>query len=178
MDGSNICSCVKHLAEPTKWLGETLGFWIQTLILGISAVAAVWIIKASSKQEKRRATVDLVLDQQHDVAFHDARVALNKMREAGDTKLSRFASQPDSLEYKNILMVLNTHEFTASGIRQGAFDEKIYKTMRFSTIANDWKSLCAFIFDFRIIHGKKETLFQDFQWLNDRWEKKPLKADR
>jgi hypothetical protein len=165
------------VAESVKWLGESPGFWVQTFVLFVSAVAALWLIKSSTKIEKRRATIDLVLHQQHDAAFQDARVWLNKMREE-KMELSVFASKPDSAEYKHIMLVLNTHEFVASGIREGAFNEDTYKRMRYSTIRNDWKSLCAFIKDFRIIHDNRETLFQDFQWLNSKWEKSALASDR
>jgi hypothetical protein len=48
-------------AAPLKFLGETLGFWIQTGALTISAVAALWLISATRRDNKRRATIDLVI---------------------------------------------------------------------------------------------------------------------
>lgn len=167
---------ILDVPEPTKWLGETVGFWVQTAVLAVSAIAAIWIILANTKQEKRRATIDLVLEQKRDATLKAARSALTKMHEAGEKNLSKYLDDPECDQYKAILLVLNTHEFVASGIREGAFDEATYKRIRFSTLRKDWDALCAFVLEFRRVRGSR-TLFQDFQWLNGRWEKKPLKAD-
>ena len=58
----------------------------------------------------------------------------------------------------------------------GPFHEKTYKRLRYSVLKKDWGALCGFILEFRRTHGSP-TLFQDFQWLSSRWEKKPLQAD-
>jgi hypothetical protein len=165
-----------HVAEPAKWLGETAGFWIQTLAFLISAFGGIWIIRARGTQEKRRATVDLVLEQKRDADLGEARRIVRKMHADGETNSARHIASPDSPEFKAILLVLNTHEFVASGIRSNALDENIYKRLRFSTLRKDWDGLCGFILEFRRVRASK-TLYQDFQWLNDRWEQCPLKAD-
>ena len=164
------------VAEPARWLGETGGFWVQTSVLAVSAIAAIWIILANTKQEKRRATIDLVLEQKRDATLKEARALLTRMHESHETNLSKYLDKPESEEYRAILLVLNTHEFVASGIREGAFDKKTYKRIRFSTLRKDWDALCAFVMEFRRVRNSR-TLFQDFQWLNSRWEKKPLEAD-
>src|SRR5258708_6378023 len=168
-----MCS---NAAEPLRWLGETVGFWIQTLILAVSAIAALLLIKSSNRQERRRATVDLVLEQKRDTDLREARHLVTKMHVDGETNLAKHLEDPESPEFKAILLVINTHEFVAGGIRSRAFDEEAYKRLRYSTLRKDWEALCAFILEFRRARGSK-TLYQDFQWLNGRWEKKPLKAD-
>lgn len=165
------------IAEPTKWLGETIGFWIQTSVLAVSAVGAIWIIKASKNQEKRRATIDAVVDQKRNKELQDARLLIQKLHETGEKNFSRYLANIDSPEYQAIVLTLNTYEFMAVGIRAGALDEKTYKRLRCSTLLKDWEALCAFVVDFRRAKGRA-SLFQDFQWLNDRWVKKPLKTDQ
>ena len=168
---------VPSVPESSRWLGETVGFWIQTLILAVSAGAALWIIKANTKQERRRATVDLVMDQKRDVALRAARSIVTKMHEQQESNLAKYLEDTESEQYKAILLVLNMHEFVASGIREGAFDEYIYKRLRYATLIKDWEILCAFVMEFRRAHSIS-SLFQEFQWLSDRWRKDPLKTDR
>jgi hypothetical protein len=74
------------------------------------------------------------------------------------------------------MRVLNMHEFAASGIREGAFCEKTYKRIRYSTVRKDWSALCGFVMEIRKRRAS-QTLFQEFQWLNERWAKDTLKAD-
>jgi preprotein translocase subunit Sss1 len=112
------------VAEPVRWLGETIGFWIQTAILTVSAVGAVWIVAARGSQEKRRATVDLIIEQKRDEALQNARLVLRKMHEAGEKNLAKHLEKPDSEEYKSILLVLNGYEFVSCGIRSGALPRK------------------------------------------------------
>src|ERR1700675_370809 len=114
------------LAEPCKWLGETVGFWIQTLVFLASAIGGIWIILARGSQEKRRATVDLVLEHIHDASMRDAELLVTMLHESGEQNLAKYLGDPKSEQYKAIMRVLNMHEFAASGIREGAFDEKTY----------------------------------------------------
>ena len=169
--------CTSVIAEPSRWLGETIGFWIQTLILAVSAIAAIWIILASKTQEKRRATIDLVMDQKRDRALQDARQMLLKMHESGEKNFARHLQDASSVEYKSILLVLNAYEFLATGTREGAFDEYTYKRLRYSNLLRDWNNLCPSVMAFRKMKNIN-GLFQEFEWLARRWLKKPLKDDK
>lgn len=105
-----------------------------------------------------------------------ARQLILKMHESGENNLSKYLDKPESEEYKAILLSVNTYEFMSSGIREGAFDEATYKRIRYSTVLKDWGALGGFIVEFRRAK-KRNTLFQDFEWLHDRWKANPLKAD-
>jgi hypothetical protein len=163
-------------AEPIKWLGETIGFWIQTLVLAVSAIAGIWIIGASKKQEKRRATIDLVMDQKRDQVLVAARRLIMALHEGGENNFAKYLEDHTSEEYKAILFVLNAYEFVGSGVREGAFDEDTYKRLRHANVLRDWDNLCPFVLAFRKQKGIK-ALFQEFEWLVKRWRKNPLKAD-
>lgn len=164
------------VAEPFKWLGESIGFWIQTVILGISAGGGILIIRSRGKQEGRRATVDLIVRQNGDPELNKAKAVIRGMHERHETNFAKHLQHPESEEFKDILLVLNTYEFIASGIRTHAFDEDVHKRLRCSSVIRDWEALDGFVADFRI-DKRKATLFQDFEWLYKRWKKSPLKAD-
>jgi len=168
--------CADEIAGPVKWLGETIGFWVQTFILFISALAATWVIRSSKTQEKRRATIDVVMHQKSDDKLIEARSVLLGLLDRGEGNFAKYLESTSSKEYKSILLVLNGYEFVGSGVREGAFDENTYKRLRHAMVLRDWDNLSAFVLAFRR-QKSLEGLFQEFEWLVRRWRKSPLKTD-
>ncbi len=114
-----------------------------------------------------------------------AKTILLKLVQAKDTKLARFLGDKESEEYKAIMTILNTNEFVACGIIGKAYDEKLYKRMACAITIRDWQVLHGFIEEFRncieeqkLDNSEKQTFFQDFQSLAEKWEKKPLKPSK
>ena len=164
------------------WLGETKGFWVQTGALFLSAIGAVWIVFSRSRSERRRATVDLVLQHKRDNELVEAKRHLLSLFDKGQKNFAGFLNQEDSPEYKTIMKVLNMHEFVAAGIREKAYDEKLYKRMQCSVTIRDWDALNGFVTELRTqirakIDDKNDgkTFYQDFEWIALKWKKKPLK---
>ena len=89
---------------------------------------------------------------------------------------TRFACNPSAEENGYILTILNNHEFSASGIKDGVFDECTYKRMLCSVIIKDWNSLKAYITELRNTRNH-QTLFQEFEWLANRWSENPLNLE-
>ncbi|MGB8129923.1 MAG: DUF4760 domain-containing protein [Candidatus Angelobacter sp.] len=162
----------------TEWklLGETGGFWVQNAILAVSAFLGILTIKSSGRQERRRATIDLVIHQTKDPELIEARQHFHELLGAGESNFCKHLDDNTSQAYKSVMAILNAYEFAASGIREAAFDEYTYKRNRYSTVLKDWAALRAFVMEFRY-KKKISTLFQEFEWLARRWEKRPLKAD-
>lgn len=48
------------------FLGETIAFWVQTGILFSSALIAIYVIYHNGKMARRRATIDLIINEQKD----------------------------------------------------------------------------------------------------------------
>ncbi len=161
--------------DKVAFLGESLGFWLQTIGVLISAGAAVFVILINGRQARMRATIDLVLEQKKDQTLIDARKHVLELISAQGI-LSRHLDDPNSVSYREIQTTLNNYEFIATGIREGALDEKIYKRMRYSIVVKDWEKLQGFVTEARTKKARP-TLYQEFQWLGERWKKKPLKAN-
>jgi hypothetical protein len=157
-----------------KFLGETAGFWVQTVILFVSAIAAIWVIYANGHAEKRRATVDLVIQQKQDKELQDALLHIRELREKKVSNFAKYLEDHNSVDFKAIIRVLNNYEFIASGIEEGAFDEELFKRMQHSVLLNNWGALCGFVMEFRR-QNSLPTLFQEFQKLARKWESHPLK---
>lgn len=166
--------------ESTKiilWLGETIGFWVQTGAFILSAFGAIAIIYNNSHQAKKRATIDLVLHElsnpeiveakRHVISYHDNHTDF--------TKLS-CEENKDMPENGYIRTVLNNYEFIAAGIKEGAFDEEIYKRMKRSILIRDWDALSAYVAEVRR-RTHREKIFIEFQWLAERWKKSEIKPE-
>jgi len=92
--------------------------------------------------------------------------------------LAKWASkeQASSPEAKAILLILNDYEFVAAAMRDKAFNLCLYKRMRYSVVVNDWDALRAFVHEKRQ-EVRRKTLFQEFEWMANKFKKKPLKND-
>lgn len=164
----------ERIIKTVGWLGETWGFWIQSGAFILSALAGVAVIYYNGAQSRTRATIDLIINQKGD---KDLLAAIEKVYSMQREKVqfSTFANQSDSEEHKCILRVLNNHEFISLGIRQNVFNEKIYKLMQYSNVMKVWNSSGGIIADIRHASGK-QTVFQEFEWLANRWKKSPIKT--
>jgi hypothetical protein len=164
--------------------------WFQNLILAFSAAIAIWTISSSSRHERRRATVDIVRDQQKDEILIAARATIRGLEDAnGKIDFDSLLAKKDSAELRAIYNVLNSYEFIASGMRTGAFDENTYKRMYYHTVTDHWIQFQEFVEKYRRKTEEEyrrqnrkdvsaDTLFQDFQSLATKWLKHPLKRNR
>ncbi len=158
-------------------LGETIGYWVQTVAIVASAGFAGWQIKALRKQNtsndtqwKQRATIDAVMADRKDGNLILSRRRYAKMKQANvDFDALGAAPLLDNEDANHaILDILNNYEFMAAGIKEGAFDEQIYKRMKCSLIVADWEILNIYI---RALRKREDRpkLFIEFQWLAEKW---------
>jgi hypothetical protein len=162
--------------------------WFQNAILVFSAWIAIRTLSSSSRHERRRATVDIVRDQQKDDVLIKARATIRSVQDAsGKIDFNPILAQKDSAELRAIYDVLNSYEFMASGLRTGAFDEETYKRMYYNTVVSHWSLFHEFIEKYREKFKKENpgvaglaagTLYQDFQTLATNWLQYPLKRIR
>ncbi|MEK6293844.1 MAG: DUF4760 domain-containing protein [Paraburkholderia tropica] len=171
----------QQIAKTVGWLGETWGFWIQTGAFLISALAGVAVIYYNGKQGRTKALIDLIIQQKTDHKLLEATQQVFVLHR-NNMQFSRYVpsnlTDPDEIATREaIIMVLNNHEFIALGIRQGAFDEKIYKRMQCSNVLKVWDAARGFVNEVRQME-KKDTFFQELEMLAERWKKKPVKPNR
>ena len=150
--------------------GETIGFWIQTVAFVFSAVGAILIIYRNDRQARKRATIDLVLHNNTNTELNEAKKKIASYHAAG-TNLSQYACKDlsEKPESQYMMTLLNNYEFIASGIKEGAFDEDIYKRMNRSVLIRDWEAMNSFVVELRKIF-KKDTIYSEFEWLNNKWK--------
>lgn len=159
-------------AALTTFANTDLGFWIQTGAFFLSALGAVGVIWHNGALAKKRALIDLILEQKADPQLVADIQRVYRLAEGGNHLSSMVAT--DSEDRRSILNALNSQEFIAVGIRLRAFDEKVYKQMQCSNIIKLWTATSGFIHEIRRMDGKN-TIFQDFECLALRWEANPIK---
>ncbi|MBK1780591.1 DUF4760 domain-containing protein [Advenella sp. WQ 585] len=155
-------------------LGETYGFWTQTGAIVISAIIAFFMWRHQATQARRRATIDVILDERNNDKLNKAKARIYEILDIPNYNFMDGYNNDESEDKKLILMVLNQKEFIAKGIRCKAFEEEIYKDTQYSNNMKIWRATKPLIMEIRRKTGR-ETLFQEFEWLARRWEKKPLK---
>ncbi|MDX8399003.1 MAG: DUF4760 domain-containing protein [Gallionellaceae bacterium] len=188
------------LSNGTVLCEQAVSYWggIQTAAIVVSAAAAIWMIhsmnalaKVRAEEDRdaaiaraevdrevsrRRATVDLVLHQKRNLILVEAEKEFYKLEKAG-VNFTAFACDSSKTENNCIIEVLNNHEFVASGLKDGAFDEESYKRMMHSIVTKDWELLKAYVTELRSSR-KHHTLFQEFEWLAEKWKADPLKPNK
>lgn len=148
----------------------------KTIVLTISAIIALIAVINHARTSRRQATIDLVIHQKNDEHLSEARDIVTRLN--SDNELTTYAhSQNKGSDERNaILAVLNNYEFIATGMRESAFDLKLYKRMSYSIVVSDWRALKPFIYDLRR-QVDRDTIFQEFEWLAGKFCKEQLKAD-
>ncbi len=129
----------------------------------------------SRAQARKRATVEMLLKLSLDSDYILHRNKFIELMRTEDN-LGKFAGKNHS-ESENAMVlcrILNYHEYIATGIAEGAFDECIYKRMSYSNCLRDWNRLKGFVNELRTIEGSS-TIFQEFESLSARWKRDPLK---
>ena len=138
----------------------------------VSAFIGIWTIGSSSRNEKRRATVDIVRDQTTDSRLKSAREKFRHLRNTKADFAALFQDQ-NAQDFLDVREVLNSYEFMAAGVREKAFDEMTYKRMYFTNVVTDWPILKPFVMEYRKSRGP--TVYQEFEWLASRWTDSRLK---
>lgn len=171
------------------YLGETLGFWLHTGAVFLSAMATAGLCLYAARQlrllriqsdrnevqARRRATVDVVINENRDAELKAARAVFAGMHE-DQVNFTPFACRDlvDHAEQnRTILAVLNQYEFIAAGIREGAFDEGVYKRMKRSLLIRDWDALAPYVVELRR-QSRRNRLFAEMEWLANRWRDEPV----
>lgn len=151
------------------------GLCIQAGALFVSLVAASLIINWNIRIARRRATLDILLNEQtHEGAIKD-RTTFEQIKEkAAQDKadLSEWAS-PEKIstkEVESIRSTLNRYELVAIGIKSSALNENIYKGWCRTTLVEDWISLKSFVETIRD-DNDVPTYFCEFERLAQKWAK-------
>lgn len=154
----------------------------SALLAGIAILA----IYHNALINKRRATIELILRTKTDEKLIASKRVLSDMTSDQVTALAKQAamsakdgeSADDDSKPKieAILQVINTYEFVAAGIRERAFDYKLFHRLQYSMVNNHWAKTRGFIIAVRE-ETQQFTLFQEFEWIANDFKKNKLRKN-
>ena len=96
------------------FLGETAGFWCQTLVLLAAAVFAYIQIRSSRAIERRKAAAEAIFDARKDKELIEARRRITTLH-ASDKNMAAFAKAEGSEEITILRYALNHYEDRVPG---------------------------------------------------------------
>lgn len=164
-----------HPAFVITWTSakEVFGtVWVQNAILFATACVGLATLYFSKKQEKRRATVDILVETVTNSTFMKTRIDVRALINAG-LDFNELLSADGVSDRLMILSVLNYYEYMATGVHEDAFDAKLYQRMYQHIVISDWDDLKVFVDRYRTQLGGKTT-FQEVEELVKEWKDHPL----
>lgn len=162
-------------APAYTFLGETYGFWCQTLVLLAAAMFAYIQIRSSRAIERRKAAAEAIFAARRDKELIESRRKITALH-AGDRNMAAYARAEGTEEITILRYALNHYEYVAVAIRQGIYDETIFKNASYTTLVKLYDRTKPFIDEMRRI--KAPTVWQEFEWLILRWKACPLPVKR
>lgn len=154
---------------------SSVASWAAAVVAYYGLMYAGDTLAKSSVIAKQQSTIDMVMDFNH-----DERLQRVKNDIFNDSKqLTLLYCELEKKENGEALRddyhyVLNRYEFVSLGIRRGAFDEQLYKDLQCSNILKLWRAVAPLVLEIRKA-SKTATLYQELEWLYNRWEKDPIK---
>lgn len=191
-----------EILHVNSWSISDWIYAIQTCIIGISAIIAVMTIKSSKTTSKEKATLEIILADNKDANFTEAKSELlmflkspHRFYQEQHNKHSQHLNDSDVIDLPAILKkdkdtltpaqerirtrmltVLSRHEFYAIGINSGLLDERLFKRMSCSNFIQLWEQVSPAVNQMRT-QNNKDTLFKDFELLATRWKANPLTVE-
>lgn len=151
-----------------------IGPWLQAGAIVLSFVTAlvVALITRSSNQSiaRKKSTIDLIVLEQTNQKFLDDRRQFRVLREAG--RLEQWADPEKKLDPSRavVINILNSYEFVAVGIKNGAYCEQTYKDWCRTTFVKDWVQLGAFVSALRShLNGDGAKIYAEYAALATKW---------
>lgn len=155
-------------------VSSSVASWAAAVVAYYGLMYAGDTLAKSSVIAKQQSTIDMVMDFNHDERLQ--RVLNDIFRDSSQltllycelSKQSNGEALRDDYHY-----VLNRNEFVSLGIRRGAFDEQLYKYLYCSNTLKLWHAVAPLIFEIRKSSGIP-TLYQELEWLCNRWTESPI----
>jgi Domain of unknown function (DUF4760) len=156
-----------------KLLGETYGYWCQTLVLLAAVIFAYFQIRSARAIERQKAAIDRIFEMRSDLQLKEATRQIATVH-AGDKNIATYGKVENKgcPEAKHIRYALNQYEYISVAISLGIYDDAIFKNSMYGTLIELYDRTKPFIDERRKHSGP--TTWQEFECLACRWKERPL----
>lgn len=150
---------------------------VTPTLTAVGVFIAAYQVWRGTENTKKRATLDMIMFERGSAELQAALTYVSNLANMSDTVFSVYV--PENPEYhigrQHILRLLNHREFVSASLLNGTLHERMYKDFYYSTMIRNWEHLRGFVFELRKAKNR-QTLFQEFEILAKRWQKRPLKV--
>jgi Domain of unknown function (DUF4760) len=144
------------------------GLCAQTGAIVVSAIGVMLVIFWNVRIARRRATLDILLNEQtHETPIAE-RTEFLKIKKGGDLSKWATAQHSDAPQVETLRSVLNRYELVAIGISGSTLDGKLYKKWCRTTLVNDWIAVKPFVMQLRA-NNNFPALCCEFEGLAKKW---------
>ncbi|MCV6612656.1 MAG: DUF4760 domain-containing protein [Amphritea sp.] len=161
--------------------GETLGFWIQTTAIILTALFAAWAVISARQMTRKKNAADVIFHSKSDTSLRTGIKTIMRLNSDKDVDISKYAYDSDeerhAAEAGSIRYVLNYYEYIAVGIKRGIYDEKILKDSSYSTMTSMYEFCEPYIQSVRRVNARNTT-WCEFERLAKKWLNNPIKNSR
>jgi hypothetical protein len=144
------------------------GLCAQAGAIIASALGVIAIISWNVRIARRRATLDIVLNEQtHDIVIKE-RTQFITLKRKGDLSAWAASDKVNEPEVETIRAILNRYELVAIGIKKSTLDPGIYRRWCRTTLVEDWRAIKPFVVQIRT-KNSVPTLYCEFESLAKKW---------
>lgn len=166
------CAALQYLLT---MLGSEI---LRNIVMTLGLLVAVISVMNARSIARKKQTADMMFASRVDKEISQGYATVRELHDAKDANLRTLAApegEENIRKAEEIRYVLNHWERISVGIQEGIYDEVMFHKNNYTTVINLYERAEPLI---KAIREKemKETFYQDFEALYDRWKKKPLKA--
>lgn len=157
------------------------------IMLIVGALIAILSVYTARLIAKKKQAADFLLGCRNDDHLLAGLKAIRECDTTGEKTLAYYvtpanakkaqdtdAAKQDQETAAAIRYVLNHYENLSIGIQSGIYDESMMRNAVYGIVVATYNRTKPFIAQMRNTHNSA-TLYQEFQWLANRWTRKPLK---
>lgn len=148
----------------------------RNLAVVVGVIVAIVSVLTARSIARKKQSADMLFASRGDESLQAAYRCLSQYHN-GEKNIRVLANDParGSDEAKNIRYLLNHFESLAVGIQAGIYDEAMLKRAWCGIVTDSYTRAAPLIAAVREVE-KRQTIFQETEWLAKRWLKTPLRT--
>ena len=150
------------------------GLCVQTGAIVVSAIGVAASVVWNLKIARRRATLDILLQEQSSEHLVKERTEFNNIRDAGH--LAQWLVPDKANTDKAGIVRATLNELVALGIRKRIVDRKVYRAWFRTTLVRDWIAFKPLVVQLRSIDNTP-SYYKEFEAVAKSWAKGAERAN-
>lgn len=144
-------------------------------VLTLGVFVAMISVHSSRVIARKKQTADATLASRSDAKLIEGLQCIRRLHDHEQCNLRLYGRQGKATDedLQRMLYVLNYYEFVSVGIREGIYDDAMWKRAQYSQVTTLWRRVEPLVGELRASRNQP-TMFQDFECLATSWLASPL----